>query len=301
MASITLANEGEMKQSNSNVGLNAGGPQPQTKDELKEWIEEYDGGIIKHGEPNTWDVTLVTDMEHLFECMETFNAPIDQWDTSEVTTMDYMFDGASSFNQSITMDTSKVTSMSAMFCDASSFNQPITMDTSKVTNMNGMFYNAISFNQPITMDMSKVTDMREMFKGASSFNQHFRVTMDMTKVTKMDNMFQGADAMTHPIPFLKEAAPAEEAPVEEAPAEEAPVEEAPVEEAREEKEQATDLQSFVEESWYVFSENDKIKDFDYSYGNKKKPTVEEIFKYMKNPISWKDRSRFKKGKGNNKD
>ena len=41
-------------------------PQPKTSEELKEWIKEYDGGMKNHGEPNTWDVMLVTDMSELF-------------------------------------------------------------------------------------------------------------------------------------------------------------------------------------------------------------------------------------------
>ena len=39
---------------------------PKTSEELKEWIKEYDGGMKNHGEPNTWDVMLVTDMSELF-------------------------------------------------------------------------------------------------------------------------------------------------------------------------------------------------------------------------------------------
>ena len=136
-----------------------------------------------HGEPNTWDVTLVTDMSYLFKNMDKFNAPIDQWNTSKVTNMKGMFAGVSwnvfIFNQLIKMDTSKVTDMSYMFCGASSFNQPITMDTSQVINMQNMFQLASSFNQPITMDTSKVYDM--------------------------DDMFEGATAMTHPKPSYSEA------------------------------------------------------------------------------------------------
>ena len=139
-------------------------------------LKEYNEGVKNHGEPNTWDVTLVTDMSKLFKNMENFNAPIDQWNTSQVTNMIFMFSCALSFNQPITMDTSKVTNMSGMFCGAVSFNQPITMDTSKVTMMQSMFCNASSFNQPITMDTSKVTNMEDMFEGAT--------------------------AMTYPVPFL---------------------------------------------------------------------------------------------------
>ena len=143
-------------------------PQPQTKEALRTMIEKYCEGKMSHGEPNTWDVTRVTDMSSLFKKMETFNAPIDQWNTSEVTNMAYMFFRASSFNQPIKMDTSKVTNMSSMFGAASSFNQPITMDTSQVTNMRLMFAYASSFNQPITMDTSKVTSMMSMFEGADA-------------------------------------------------------------------------------------------------------------------------------------
>ena len=89
-----------------------------------EWIKECDGGVKNHGEPNTWDVTLVTDMSELFADMKNFNAPIDQWNTSQVTDMGYMFSGASSFNQPITMDTSKVTNMGAMFEGAMTHPKP---------------------------------------------------------------------------------------------------------------------------------------------------------------------------------
>ena len=64
--------EGETKTSN---GLNSGGPQPQTKEELRTWLEEYCKDMKNHGEPNTWDVTLVMDMSKLFQKMKTFNEP----------------------------------------------------------------------------------------------------------------------------------------------------------------------------------------------------------------------------------
>ena len=60
---------------------NPGGPQPKTSKELMEWIREYCRGSRwrTHGEPNTWDTSLVTDMSELFKDMKNFNAPIDQW------------------------------------------------------------------------------------------------------------------------------------------------------------------------------------------------------------------------------
>ena len=100
-------------------------PQPQTKDALRIMIVNYCEGKKSYGEPNTWDVTLVTDMSYLFSEMKTFNAPIDQWNTSEVTDMSGMFYGASSFNQPITMDTSQVTDMSNMFEEADAMTHPL--------------------------------------------------------------------------------------------------------------------------------------------------------------------------------
>jgi len=123
-------------------------PQPQTKEALRIMLEKYCKGKKSYGEPNTWDVTRVTDMSWLFQDMKKFNEPIDQWNTSEVTNMSGMFCGASAFNQPIKTDTSQVTDMSNMFCGASSFNQPITMDTSKVTNMFGMFEGADAMTHP---------------------------------------------------------------------------------------------------------------------------------------------------------
>jgi surface protein len=168
LAALSPPDEGEKNISNNNARFKAGGPQPRTKKELRSWLKEYCRGVKNHGEPNTWNVTLVTDMSNLFYDMKTFNAPIDQWDTSQVTNMSNMFMWATSFNQPIAMDTSKVTNMSNMFRYASSFNQPITMDTSNVTDMRGMFEDASSFNQAITMDTSKVTDMKSMFDDATA-------------------------------------------------------------------------------------------------------------------------------------
>ena len=134
-------------------------PQPQTKKALRSMIKNYDGGKKSYGEPNTWDVTRVTDMSKLFQDMTKFNAPIDQWNTSQVTNMRFMF------------------------CDASSFNQPITMDTSNVTKMYKMFNGASSFNQPLTMDTSKVTKMYDMFKGADAMTHPLPQTKEMIAVS----------------------------------------------------------------------------------------------------------------------
>ena len=104
-----------------------------------EWIKECDGGVKNHGEPNTWDVTLVTDMSELFYEMKTFNAPIDQWNTSQVTNMSGMFNKASSFDQPIMMDTSKVTNMDDMFKDATAMTHPLPQTKEMIAVSNFFF------------------------------------------------------------------------------------------------------------------------------------------------------------------
>ena len=162
--------EGETKTSN---GLNSGGPQPQTKEELRTWLEEYCKDMKNHGEPNTWDVTLVMDMSKLFQKMKTFNEPIYQWNTSMVTNMNSMFEKAKSFNQPLNRwDTSSVVDMNSMFKKAKSFNQPLNgWDTSSVVDMGKMFRDADGFNQLLsTWNTSSVTEMKQMFEGASALD-----------------------------------------------------------------------------------------------------------------------------------
>ena len=101
------------------------------------------------GNPDTWDVTRITDMSSLFSNIAnidtyTVHPEINSWDTSSVANMSQMFDGASAFNQDIgNWDTSSVTNMNAMFNLASAFNQDIRgWDTSSVTTYSRMFSGA---------------------------------------------------------------------------------------------------------------------------------------------------------------
>ena len=148
-------------------------------------------GSDYYGNPNTWDVTAVTDMSQLFyeiSNISTYSVhpEIGKWNTSKVTNMANMFYNLTNFNQHIgEWDTSNVTTMYGMFYYATSFNQDIgNWDTSSVTNMYGMFNNAPAFNQPINTkevtvngvtynawNTSSVTSMGWMFFGATNFNQ----------------------------------------------------------------------------------------------------------------------------------
>ncbi len=52
-----------------------------------------------YGEPNSWDVSKITDMYNMFYSSQ-FNSDISNWNVSNVTNMSYMFDN-SKFNSNI--------------------------------------------------------------------------------------------------------------------------------------------------------------------------------------------------------
>ena len=122
--------------------------QPNTKDELKEIIEER---ISKEGpncDLNDIDVSQITNMSDLFYNSE-FNGNISKWDVSNVKEMWCMF-SHSKFNQDISnWDVSNVENMRCMFYNAE-FNQDISKwNTSNVKNMSYTFFHA-KFNHDIS-------------------------------------------------------------------------------------------------------------------------------------------------------
>ena len=105
---------------------------------------------------NSWCISKVTDMGYLFWGKETFNEDLSGWDVSRVTNMEHMFSNfggpiniGTSFNGDIsTWNVSLVTNMQYMFAGASSFNSDISnWDVSSVISMMGTFSKAQSFNQ----------------------------------------------------------------------------------------------------------------------------------------------------------
>ena len=114
---------------------------PQTKEELKEIIENRIKDEGNEVDLNNIDVSKITDMSSLFEYSD-FNGNISKWDVSNVTSMEYMFFVCKSFNQDISSwDVSNVTNMEGMFCECKSFNKDIsTWDVSNVKSIDGIFY-----------------------------------------------------------------------------------------------------------------------------------------------------------------
>ena len=138
----------------------------------------------KYGPIAVWDVSEVTDMNHLFNPLarplsieEMFNpveskftGDLSEWDVSNVTSMLHMFDGQRAFNS----DLSK-------------------WDTRNVITMEGMFENAAMFNGDLSAwKVSNVRSMARMFKGAHAFQGRGLLCWDVSNVTNMQAMFEGA-------------------------------------------------------------------------------------------------------------
>ncbi len=147
------------------------------------------------------DLSLVTDMNHMFYFAKKFNGNLSAWDVSGVTDMSYMFYEATAFNGDVSeWDVSGVTDMSRMFYESDTFNQDVSeWDVSGVTDISWMFSRAFNFNQDISSwNVSGVTDMRRMFANAISFNQDIS-SWDVSNVTDMSYMFYGSYSFNHDI------------------------------------------------------------------------------------------------------
>ena len=156
-------------------------------------------GSDYYGNPNTWDVTAVTDMEALFSDISNIGSynvhpEISNWEVSQVTSMRNMFNYASSFNGDISSwNVSQVTNMGGMFYGADAFNQDIgDWNVSQVTEMQYMFNTADVFNQNIRgWDVAQVINMRNMFQNAAAFNQDIS-NWTVGSGTNLSNMFPGS-------------------------------------------------------------------------------------------------------------
>lgn len=147
----------------------------------------------------TWNVSHITEMEHLFRHTPDFNSDISGWNTSRVTTMSFMFANCANFDKPIRLNTSRVTDMSFMFSGCYRFNNPVNLNTTSVRNMEGMFLGCIRFNHPVKFNTEHVTDMATMFFQCENFNQP--VKFNTKNVTTMEAMFQSCSELNQSVIF----------------------------------------------------------------------------------------------------
>ena len=95
------------------------------------------------------DLSLVTDMSHMFRQTDSFNGDLSGWDVSSVTDMSHMFRQTDSFNGDLSgWDVSSVTDMSHMFRQTDSFNGDLSgWNVSSAANMSNMFGAANAFDK----------------------------------------------------------------------------------------------------------------------------------------------------------
>ena len=146
---------------------------PKTNEELQiavdKWCEYKKGALKDYGPINTWDTSLITNMEDLFSDKKYFNDDISNWDVSNVTNMWSMFEKARSFNQDISnWNVSNVEDMCDMFNCAVVFNQNIgNWNVSNLEYAGRMFECAISFNQNLdNWNVSNIDYDTDMFNGS---------------------------------------------------------------------------------------------------------------------------------------
>ncbi len=192
--------------SNLTMNPNAGTPNMSLVTDMQGM---FDDATSFNGDIGGWNTAQVTDMQGMFDDATSFNGDIGNWNTASVTNMFRMFSGATAFNQDISRwNTAKVTYMSFMFGGKFSgetvvpipFNQDIGgWNTASVTDMSYMFWGATAFNQDISgWNTEKVTRMNEMFAGATSFDQNIG-GWNTEKVTNVRSMFDGATAFNQDI------------------------------------------------------------------------------------------------------
>ena len=121
---------------------------------LEKIANNYDGPEY-YGNPNAWDVSLISDLSYVFYKKDQNNHPdISTWNVSNVTTMQGTFSN-STFNQAlINWNVASVTDFSFTFANNVVFNKSLKRwNVQDATTMESMFDNAYSFNQTIEPPM----------------------------------------------------------------------------------------------------------------------------------------------------
>ena len=127
---------------------------------VAQWSSNATSARERFGPISAWDVSAVTDMNHLFHGNSGFDEDINAWDVSKVTSMYKTFHGATSFNQPLgSWQVGQVTNFYEMFERAYAMNQDISgWNVSQATTMHAMFgYTAFAACNTMALDTSSVS------------------------------------------------------------------------------------------------------------------------------------------------
>jgi surface protein len=163
--------------------------------------------VDKYGQIEVWDVSKITNFNHLFSGLFEFEVDLNRWNTSSVTGMVGMFQGVPFFNKPLgNWDTSQVKAMGendggGAFSFARTFNQDINnWDISSVTSARSMFEGAFAFNQDLNAwNVGRLRDAGQMFAGSvdgvsgmtTSFNSNLNA-WDTSQITDMRKILRGS-------------------------------------------------------------------------------------------------------------
>ena len=166
------------------------------------WATNSTTAETNFGHISKWDVSQITNMDNLFESLDTFNENLNDWDFSRVVSMDWMFNTAYQFNNggyAINWNTDSLVSAQGMFCHTHNFNVSVNINTDQILDMSQMFEKAKIFNADIgSWETGSVTNMEKMFNGAEMFNKDIGA-WDTSQVTNMYAMFKNAETFNKDI------------------------------------------------------------------------------------------------------
>ena len=130
-----------------------GGYHPGTLERIVDDIlgtddSKKDAAIAKYGLIKNWDVSEVTNMDNLFNGLNSFNEDLSKWNVGQVISMKSLFRSCNDFNSVLSnWQVGKVTDMTAMFLGNHEFNRDISLwDMSNVNNATEIFSGALKFN-----------------------------------------------------------------------------------------------------------------------------------------------------------
>jgi surface protein len=151
---------------------------------------------------SNWDLSVVSNVQSMFNTCVSFNSDISMWDMSSITLLGGysggfdlgMFTGCTIFDQPIGGWNIAPTDIRGTFRNCNNFNQDLSnWDISGCSDLFRLFSGATLFNGDLSSwDVSSVVSLFETFINNLAFNQDIGA-WDVSSVTNMQSMFRNAD------------------------------------------------------------------------------------------------------------